>query len=393
MGECVMKPKKVLFVAHSANLSGGANRSLLSVMLGLRALGTVEPHVLMPAESGELEDACREANIPVYHAPYRTCCTVYKKEPKDIVRFLKLLLAPMHSRLVARRYAASLPHDFDLIYTNERIVVIGAYLAKRMKLPHIWHIRTFAEENDTRYSPFYFARMDRGAQKIVLISQALYDSFAKRIDKRKLTLIHNGIDIAAYSAVDAVPHDGVNLLVTGRLVATKGQIEAVQAVEHLLRTTDRPLHLYLAGDTPPYDSGDYKRELLDYIQAHGLQDRVHLLGDVDDMMALRGRMDMELVCSHCEPFGRVTVEAMCAGLPVIGSNSGGTMDILEHQKSGLLYEPHNVEHLAECISRYLDRPEETASIAVSGQHRAQTLFNIETTVRRISDTILQEIHS
>ncbi len=384
-----MKPKKVLFVAHSANLSGGANRSLLSVMLGLRALGTVEPHVLMPDESGELEEACRQAAIPVYHAPYHTCCTVYKKEPKDIVRFLKLMFAPMHSRLVARKYVASLPDDFDLIYTNERIVVIGAYLAKLKKLPHIWHIRTFAEENDTRYSPFYFARMDRGAQKIVLISNALYESFAKRIDKSKLKMIHNGVDIAAYSAVDRLAHEGFNALVTGRLVATKGQIEAIRALEILRNTSDRSFELYLAGDVPPYDTGHYKQVLLDYVAKAGLQDCVHFLGEVNDMAAVRGRMDVELVCSHCEPFGRVTVEAMCAGLPVIGSNSGGTMDILEHQQSGLLYEPHNVEQLAQHMLWCAEHPDEAAAMAARGQQRAKTHFSIETTVKNVSDTILQ----
>ncbi len=384
-----MKPYKVLFVAHSSKLSGGANRSLLSVMTGLRDLGVVEPHVLMPQQSGALEDACKIENIPVYHAPYRTCCTVYKHDIKDVARWARLLVAPAYSRYVAHKYASTLPDDFDLIYSNERVEIIGAYLAKIKRVPHIWHVRTFAKENATYYSPFYTSRIKNGSDKIILISHALYDWFAKRIGESKLVMIHNGVDIQDYMVTAKEPHEGCRLLLTGRMVPTKEHMDAIRALEIVSKATDYPFELYFAGDVPSYITSNYKSQLQEYVAKAGLQDRVHFLGDVDDMAALRSRMDIELVCSCCEAFGRVTVEAMCAGLTVIGANTCGTMDIVEHEISGLLYEPHDAQQMAQHILWCVEHPEESAALAKNGQRRAAECFSIDATVRHVAATIRQ----
>lgn len=382
---------KVLFIAHSAELSGGANRSLLSVMKGLRDNWGVIPSVLVPAAEGELQKVCNEEKIPVYIGKYHTCGTVFRHEVKDILRCGKLIVAPMVDWFCAKKLNAELPNDFDLIYTNERMIVVGAYLAIMRNLPHIWHVRSFAHENATYYPPFYYRLMDRGAQRIVLISEALRNTFADRIDTRKLRMVHNGVELGEYSVDEKLPHEKCRLLLTGRIVPPKGQLEAIQALEILHRSNPGRFELYLAGSIPQYDAGNYGVQLQNYIATAGIENQVHFLGDVQNISELRRGIDIELVCSWCETFGRVTVEAMFAKIPVIGSNAGGTPEIIVDKQTGLLYSPHDAEHLAELILWCTEHPIEVSKMVEKGYQRAKDNFTIEATVRKIFSVISEVI--
>lgn len=385
---------KVLFVAHSADLSGGANRSLISLVKGLRENWKIDPSILVPAAGGELQRECEKEKISVYVGKYHTCCTVFQHELKDILRCGKLIAAPIVDWFYARKLNRQLPDDFDLVYTNERMVVVGAYLAAMRKRPHIWHVRSFGRENSTYYPPFYYRLMDRSAQRIILISEALKDTFAKKINCRKLRMIYNGINFDDYSIKTKIPHEKCRLLLTGRIVPPKGQIEAVQALEIIQRIKPDRFELFFAGSVPQYDAGDYDHQLSEYIRKSGLQNQVHFLGDVQDMRELRRNIDIELVCSWCETFGRVTIEAMCAKIPVIGSNSGGTAEIVVDRQTGLLYPPHDAEKLAECILWCEEHPKETAKMTETGYQRAKEYFTIDNTVKNIysviSETCLKE---
>lgn len=376
---------KILFIAHSAELSGGANRSLFSVMIGLRDDYGVSPALLVPDRAGELVKACVAENIPVYTGAYHTCCTVFRHSGKDILRFCKLFAVPVADWFASAKLNRELPADFDLFYTNERMVVAGAYLAHMRKKPHIWHVRSFARENATCYPPFYYKLMDRYSRRIVLISNSLFRSFEKHIDREKLRMVHNGIEMREYSVEQRVSHNGWRLLLTGRIVPPKGQMDAVRALEILNKKRKDQFELYFAGDIPVYDGGSYKLELQRQIERAGLNGKVHFLGEVQNISGLRKKMDMELVCSWCETFGRVTVEAMCAKLPVIGANSGGTPEIIVEGETGLLYTPHDAAQLAEKILWCADHPKEADKMAEKGYQRVRKYFTI--------DSMLQNIYS
>lgn len=381
---------KVLFVAHSAELSGGANRSLLSVMKGLRNDWGISPSVLIPATGGELQEACAREQIPVYTGKYHTCCTVFRREMKDLLRAAKLYTAPTVDWFLARKLNSQLPGDFDLIYTNERMVVVGAYLASMRKIPHIWHVRSFAQENATYYPPFYYRLMKKRAQRIVLISKALYDSFSRKICEKKLRMVYNGVESLAYSVEGKYPHEKFRLILTGRIVPPKGQLEAIQALQILQKTHPDMFELYFAGSIPQYDAGNYGKQLQRYISEAGLENNVHFLGDVQNISELRRGMDLELVCSWCETFGRVTVEAMFARLPVVGSNAGGTPEIIIDGDTGLLYTPHNAKQLAEQILWCAEHPNQMSRMAEKGYQRAKEQFTIEVAVRNIY-TVISEV--
>jgi len=258
-------------------------------------------------------------------------------------------------------------------------------------VPHVWHVRSFGKENKTRFPLFWMRLMDRYSKRIILISRALYDGFAGKIHPEKLRMIHNGVEIDRYKVEERTPHDGFRMLLAGRLVPAKGQDEAIEALKCLAEENITDVELFLAGDAPSYEGRDYSKKLAALVRTYGLEKKVHFLGEVEDLPELRKSMDAELVCSWCEAFGRVTVEAMCAGLPVIGTNAGGTPDVLENEKTGFLYEAHDVKSFADRIKWLHDHPEKAREMGERGRVRAQRLFSIERCTGNISNVINESI--
>lgn len=381
----------VLFVAHSGKISGGANRSLLSVMNGLKNEYGIQASILIPERGSELEEKCQEIGISVYTAQYHSCCTVFKHEIKDCLRMLKIWVAPVLDRILVHRIINMLPDDFDLVYTNDRMVVIGGYLAKMWGIPHFWHIRSFSQENQTWYAPFYWHILDKYSNKIILISSQLYKTFERYINVSKLALVHNGINVNDYSIEKKEEHENINILLTGRIVPPKGQLEALNALLILHTQYKIPAHLYFAGEIPEYDAGNYYQDLCVFIQKNDLDNYVHFLGEVKDISTVRKQMDIELVCSWCEAFGRVTIEAMSAKILVIGAKTGGTLDIIEPGINGLLYKLGQAADLAQKINWVIQNPDKARVMVQNGYFRVNEKFTIQTTVEKIHSLIEQVV--
>jgi glycosyltransferase involved in cell wall biosynthesis len=102
--------------------------------------------------------------------------------------------------------------------------------------------------------------------------------------------------------------------------------------------------------------------------------------------------DITLVCSTCEAFGRVAVESMSVGTPVVGSNSGGLPEIIEDEVNGLLYKPGNPQMLANQVTRLVNDPELYELIS---QNCISSVYKRFTTDRYVADieSIIREVVS
>lgn len=131
----------------------------------------------------------------------------------------------------------------------------------------------------------------------------------------------------------------------------------------------------------------YEKELKDLVKKYGLDSTVVFLGEVSDMVSLRSTMDIELMCAIKETFGRVTVEAMRSGLPVIGSNTGGTLEIIQDGVTGLLYKQGNAEDLAEKIIRIYKDEYFKERIAKNAYLYSQTSFTPKSNINAVIDAM------
>jgi len=149
----------------------------------------------------------------------------------------------------------------------------------------------------------------------------------------------------------------------GALLAGKGQEDAIQAID-LLKRAGLDVEVVLVGDGP----SQYRRRLEDLVVSSDLQGRVHFTGRVPDSSPAMQSSDVVLMCSRSEAFGRVTIEGMLAGKPVIGTRGGATPELIEDGVTGLLYDFGNPKELSDRIRRLYDDP----SLARSLGHNAKT---------------------
>lgn len=116
-----------------------------------------------------------------------------------------------------------------------------------------------------------------------------------------------------------------------------------------------------------------------------LKERVHFLGQVDNIRDIRKHIDIELVCSRAEAFGRVTAEAMLAGIPVIGSNTGGTPELINDGVDDFLYERGNIEMLADKIEILIKNKCLLKEMGRVAKEKAKKMFTIERCVKEIEN--------
>ena len=94
-------------------------------------------------------------------------------------------------------------------------------------------------------------------------------------------------------------------------------------------------------------------------------------------------MDVEIVCSKREAFGRVTVEAMLAGLPVVGSNTGGTPELIVDGETGIIFKCDDYKDLADKILLIYKNPELAYMISTNAKKVAKDKFMILRCVKEL----------
>ena len=244
-------------------------------------------------------------------------------------------------------------------------------MAKHLNIPHVWHCREFIYPETDILPKNIFQLMSKLSRKVIVISTEMKQKFMS-IGEDKLVLIHNGIE-SNKMEVFKQKHSGFNLIQVARIVESKRQEDAIEAINLLNKKGITDIYLYFAGQ-PESDKSSYYRHLKEMIKFYNLQDKVIFCGEIKDLSNLRSQMDVELMCSVAEAFGRVTIEAMRNKLLVIGTSSGGTLDIIENNVTGLLYPPCDYEKLADCIEFAYYNREKINKISEKGYIFSQTNF-------------------
>jgi glycosyltransferase involved in cell wall biosynthesis len=177
----------------------------------------------------------------------------------------------------------------------------------------------------------------------------------------RFCIIPSGVDLSHFSAEKlspescALPSGKVLIGTVVRLVAVKGIFDLVEAFA-LVHETRKDCQLVIAGHGP------LRVELEQRIVGLGLEAAVTLLGHVDPVGPLLQALEIFVLASHNEGMGRVVVEAMASGLPIVATRIGGLPDLVEEGVNGLLVEPRNPTSLAQAILTLVGDPDTVASM-------------------------------
>lgn len=377
---------RVLFVSHSSYFNGGANRSLATILEYLKEKN-IEVYVLVPNNQGDFIDYLNSNEIPVLYCKYNTLITKNIRGFSGYLRKIKLNLKLIKDIITSIKYKNKIKeYNFDIIYTNTRVIFIGAFIARFLDIPHVWHIREFIQENDLSSIPMSNNIINELSDKVIVISEAIRRSIISKVEANKINLVYNGIQDSLRPKASNFKLNGeFNILLAGTIISAKGQLDAAKAINILVNRGFHDITLFYAGSDPDSRSKtSYKREIIRFIEDNNLHKNIIFLDEVKDLNSLRLQMKIELMCSKSEAFGRVTIEGMKSGLVVIGANSGATPELIQHGENGLLYSVGDYEDLANQIETiYLDKV-----LADKISYRAKEFTKNNFTVEQNGEAIL-----
>lgn len=378
---------KILVLTHRSNFSGGANRSLLAVLKGLKAKGH-EIDVILPKASGELNDALTQEKINWWHCQYYRMGAKPFSGPLMLLSYIILYGKYIHHMIKGQEIYNKIKNEkYDVIYTNTILPYCGLFAAKKLGIASVIHDREPLDGTNVPQIYGYERFLYDHADKIIVISSDLKHQWEKRNLKDKITLITNGIPLQKVQLSTQQEIGDFNILLTARIAPMKHHFDALKALKKLKDKGINDVKLYFAGSEGEKSDLGYRKSLEDFIASNDLQRNVTFLGEVKDMGKLRSEMNVELMCNPDEPFGRVTVEGMRSGLVVIGVNAGGTVDIIVNEVNGLLYEKDDIDDLVNKILKVYNDTGYRKELAEKAVEYSNSHFTMEENINKIEEVL------
>lgn len=276
--------------------------------------------------------------------------------------------------------------DVDLIHSNSSREDLGAILSQKYSIPLIWHLREFGDLDYSCYSyrKDFITLMNESATELIAISNAVRNHWVEKgVDRNKIIRIYNGVcENDVFKTEYPKEGDVIRLVMMGALHETKGQHHIINAIALMPEADRKQIQIDIIGD----GNASYTKMLKCMIKENHLETQIRLLGYKKDFYKQLCRYDCGIMCSRSEGFGRVTVEYMMAGLPVIASDTGANPEIIEHGVTGWLYKYGDAGDLSEQISYLLHNIEE---IQVAGC-KARSIAKKKYTVRKNASQIYAE---
>ena len=380
-------PPKVLFLDQTGQL-GGAELMLLDIVAGRAA----DSEVIL-FQDGEFRPALEKIGVKTHLVSLSEDASAISKQTGliSIVKSIPRLLV-----MVIR--IADHARRFDVVYANTaKALIIGgpaAFLARR---PLVFHLHDII--SDTHFSALnrwaLITTSNLCASSVIANSLATQSAFVvSGGNASRCIVIPNGFDLTTPSAASAdarslrtdlhVPDDAWVILMAGRLAFWKGQhvlLKALKQVPHA--------HVVFLGDALfTEEDRAYAQQLRDTATERSLAGRVHFAGFHKKTAPFFAMADAVVHASvYAEPFGRVIVEGMLAGKPVIATRAGGAAEILSHGQTGLLIESNDANVLSQALLRLKDNPEFAKRLASAAEDHARRTYSLITVQSQIESLI------
>ena len=378
----------ILLIGHSGDMYG-ASRSLVKLVKILNKDNKV--YVLLP-ERGALFDALNVV-LPNERILLDKDLYIFTRKSfklqfvgSTIVQFIKNIFA---IQKLIRKF------NIKIVHTNSGVVPAPALAAKLLGRKHIWHIREWFGDFKS-FWPIYSAYMQIFSDRIVCVSKTVAGQFKP---SEKTISIYNGFEIPQINADISIPENLKKDLIQADLVlgctsrirlVRKGQEYLIEAVGLLTERSKKNIQIVLIGDyVPGYES---QRETINsLIKKYNLEGKIHFLGHLANPLPYYKLFDVFVLPSgEPEPFGGVIMEAMSLGLPVIGSNAGGTTEQIADGWNGYLFRNKSAHDLSHKIELFLQDRSCLNLFGRRSKERVEEYFSLDLHKTRILE-LYQEI--
>ncbi|MBC8352786.1 MAG: glycosyltransferase [Planctomycetes bacterium] len=343
---------------------GGAEKQLTELAIGLPR-DEFDVHVAVLTHTGPYEETLRAHDVPV---------TIIGKSLKvDPFAYLRLKahIKQLQPDLVHTWIFAANSYGRQAAFSaGVKHVLAGERCVDRWK---VWH--EFAIDR----------RLAKRTERIVTNSSGVRDFYAENgIPAEKFTIIPNGIrpiettgDLTRQHLLDELelPADAKLIGSVGRLWPQKRTKDLIWAAE-LLKAARDDTHLLLIGDGPQREA------LLRFRNEVQIADRVHFLGEREDVHELLPLLDCFWLASGYEGQSNAIMEAMSVGVPVVTSDIPGNRDLVVPEQTGYLVPVGDSAEMARKTQLIIDDPDRSARFSEAARARMRDEFSIEKMVER-----------
>lgn len=281
-------------------------------------------------------------------------------------------------------------HSIDILHTHDfRSDLFGLWCAKRTGIPVISTCHGWIA-NNTKGK--IYTNIDKLAlryfNRIITVSEYMRKQLiGTGFISDKIEVVPNALVIEDYQVNKhdhAFRHElGINsdtLLIgnIGRLSEEKGQDIFLYAAHELLKKYDN-LHFALIG------IGSQEESLRALVSELGIQDRISFCGYRSDMLSIYNSLDLVVQSSYTEGMPNVILESLLMETPVVATDVGGTGEIVEHMKSGLLIKSAALDELVWAIEDFMNNSAKHKMMAIVGQTYVKNNFNHASRVNHITE--------
>lgn len=356
---------KIMFISSDNAQGSGAFRSMVALANILKKKYSAEIEVIVPAE-GDGSELLKKNDIKYKTIKSYSWITSINDSEK-LKNKISWELKKAVNRLAVKKIKEEIL-DFqpDIVHVNTTWSYVGAVAAYELQIPVVWHLREFLEEDQhvQIWNKKNGYELLSKASCVIAISSAIKEKYDKLLTK-KTTLVYNGIDEKKYFHKRKIllpTSKNVTLLTVGSLYPGKGHSIVIDALAKLQKMGYTCFKYNIVGE------GAERKNIEEKILNEGIESEVKLWGFSKNTEKFYQNNDVFIMGSVSEAFGRVTVEAMMNGMLVIGRNTGGTSEILDDGKYGLLFQTS--DELANKLEHIIKNKQEYQIIAKRGQEHA-----------------------
>ncbi len=348
---------KILYIIGGAKKAYGSERVAMDILKGITCDRESDAEfVVVTANYGPINEFCKKYQIENYSVPFDFY--VYKKNNNYFFdyskRMLRLTLAVAKDYFAIKKIENIIDmNSIDVIHSNLSRTMLGARLAQKYNIPHIWHLQELLTghygldllmKNQIEW-------MNSHCNRFIAVSDAVKKSWIKGgLNKKKIIRIYNGVNVIDVNERIKIDNDKrIEIVMVGELSEAKGQHVLLEALARL-QNNARYFRVNFIGD----GKNAYIEKIKRLIEKYKLD--VVFYGFIKHEDLNLARYDIGVVCSKGEGFGLSTLEYMSAGLCVLATDSGANNELISNEKTGFLFNRSNIDEFSKKLSFLFYKP-------------------------------------
>ena len=264
--------------------------------------------------------------------------------------------------------------NIDIVHARSRVPAWVAYLACRKTNA------VFITTCHGYYKNHPFSRPMGWGKRVIALSNVVARHMIEDlgVPHERVKLVPRSVDLEKFKFTNPKEKrkQDFNVGIIGRLSPIKGHLHFIKAMAKVSRAVPR-LKIWIVGDAPGSREA-YKEEIQVLVRRLGLWHCTQFLGTQRDIPEILSHLDLLVLATTThEAFGRVIIEAQAAGVPVVASEVGGVVDIIEDGKNGLLVPPADPGLMSEAVMKIFKDLDLAQKLAFAAYEKVKEKYNVE----------------